>query len=76
MCLRRCGPLQYEPKAKKARAAAAPRAARERAPIEDAQVVDPDSLLPPRPGAAAVALVAGRVGTTRLLDNVFLPARR
>jgi hypothetical protein len=38
----RCGPLQYEPKAKKARAAAAPRVAREKAPVEDAQVVDPE----------------------------------
>jgi len=45
-------------------------------PVDYAQLVDPDTLLPPQPGAAAVALVAGRVGTTRLLDNVFLPARR
>jgi pantoate--beta-alanine ligase len=44
-------------------------------PIDYAQVVDPDTLLAPRPGAAAVALVAGRVGTTRLLDNALLPPR-
>ena len=43
--------------------------------VDYARVVDPESLLPPRPGAAAVALVAGRVGTTRLLDNVLLPPR-
>lgn len=44
-------------------------------PIDYARVVDPDTLLSPRPGAAAVALVAGRVGTTRLLDNLLLPPR-
>jgi pantoate--beta-alanine ligase len=44
-------------------------------PVDYAQVVDPDTLLPPQPGAAAVALVAGRVGNTRLLDNVLLPPR-
>ena len=44
-------------------------------PVDYARVVDPDTLLTPRPGAAAVALVAGRVGTTRLLDNVLLPPR-
>jgi pantoate--beta-alanine ligase len=43
--------------------------------IDYARVVDPESLAPPRPGAAAVALVAGRVGTTRLLDNLLLPPR-
>ena len=40
-----------------------------------AAVVDPESLGPPWPGAEAVALVAGRLGTTRLLDNLRLPPR-
>ena len=40
-----------------------------------AAVVDPESLGTPRPGAAAVALVAGRVGNTRLIDNLWLPPR-
>ena len=44
-------------------------------PVDYARVVDPESLAPPRPGAAAVALVAGHVGTTRLLDNLLLPPR-
>ena len=44
-------------------------------PVEYARVVDPESLVSPRPGGAAVALVAGRVGTTRLLDNLLLPPR-
>jgi pantoate--beta-alanine ligase len=44
-------------------------------PVDYARVVDPQSLVPPRPGSAAVALVAGRVGTTRLLDNLLLPPR-
>ena len=43
--------------------------------VDYARVVDPESLLLPRPGAAAVALVAGRVGSTRLLDNLLLPPR-
>ena len=40
-----------------------------------AAVVDPLSLGPPRPGGAAVALVAGRLGSTRLIDNLPLPPR-
>jgi len=41
-----------------------------------AAVVDPDSLEPPvDPRHAAVALVAGRLGATRLIDNRALPAR-
>ena len=40
-----------------------------------AAVVDPESLSAPREGAGAVALVAGRLGTTRLIDNLPLPPR-
>lgn len=40
-----------------------------------AAVVDAESLEAPRPGSPAVALVAGRLGTTRLLDNLWLPPR-
>lgn len=40
-----------------------------------AAIVDPESLGAPRPGAPAVALVAGRLGTTRLIDNLWLPPR-
>jgi pantoate--beta-alanine ligase len=41
-----------------------------------AAVVDPESLEPlADPRGPAVALVAGRVGTTRLIDNRELPAR-
>ena len=44
--------------------------------VDYAAVVDPLSLGPPRPGVDAVALVAGRLGSTRLIDNLPLPARR
>jgi pantoate--beta-alanine ligase len=40
-----------------------------------ATVVDAESLQPPQPGRPAVALVAGRLGTTRLIDNRELPPR-
>lgn len=40
-----------------------------------AAVVDPESLGEPLAGGAGVALVAGRVGTTRLIDNLLLPPR-
>ena len=41
-----------------------------------AAIVDPDSLAPLRdPRGPAVALVAGRFGATRLIDNLELPAR-
>jgi len=43
--------------------------------VDYARVVDPDTLLAPGPDAAAVALVAGRLGATRLLDNILLPPR-
>lgn len=43
--------------------------------VDYARVVDPDTLLAPGPDTAAVALVAGRLGTTRLLDNLLLPPR-
>jgi pantoate--beta-alanine ligase len=44
--------------------------------IDYAAVVDPESLAPLGAGAArAVALVAGRLGSTRLIDNLELPAR-
>ncbi len=42
--------------------------------VEYAAVVDAESLGPVSAGAA-VALVAGRLGSTRLLDNALLPAR-
>ena len=45
-------------------------------PVDYAVVVDPLTLCPPLPGAAAVALVAGRLGSTRLIDNLPLPPRR
>ncbi len=44
-------------------------------PVDYAVVVDPLSLLAPHPGSAAVALVAGRLGSTRLIDNLPLPPR-
>ncbi|NDC63206.1 MAG: pantoate--beta-alanine ligase [Planctomycetia bacterium] len=45
--------------------------------VDYASVVDPDTLEPAAdPAAAAVALVAARVGSTRLIDNRLLPARR
>jgi pantoate--beta-alanine ligase len=43
--------------------------------IDYATVVDADSLAPPTAGRPAVALVAGRLGTTRLIDNRELPPR-
>jgi pantoate--beta-alanine ligase len=42
-----------------------------------AAIVDPDSLSPlVDPLGPAIALVAGRLGSTRLIDNRLLPARR
>jgi len=42
-----------------------------------AAIVDPESLAPLRdPRGPAIALVAGRLGSTRLIDNRLLPARR
>lgn len=43
--------------------------------IDYAAVVDAESLGPPRDPAPAVALVAGRLGDTRLIDNRELPPR-
>jgi pantoate--beta-alanine ligase len=43
--------------------------------VDYATVVDAESLQPPQPGRPAVALVAGRLGTTRLIDNRELPPR-
>ncbi len=43
--------------------------------VDYARLVEPETLLPPRPGAGVVALVAGKLGTTRLIDNLLLPAR-
>lgn len=43
--------------------------------LDYATVVDAESLQPPQPGRPAVALVAGRLGTTRLIDNRELPPR-
>jgi pantoate--beta-alanine ligase len=43
--------------------------------IDYATVVDAESLQPPQPGRPAVALVAARLGTTRLIDNRELPPR-
>ena len=42
--------------------------------VDYAAVVSADTLGPLTAGADAVALVAGRLGTTRLLDNRLLPA--
>jgi pantoate--beta-alanine ligase len=43
--------------------------------VDYAAVVDAESLTAPTPTAPAVALVAGRLGSTRLIDNQLLPAR-
>jgi pantoate--beta-alanine ligase len=44
--------------------------------VDYAALADPDTLLPPAADAArAVALVAGRLGSTRLIDNRLLPPR-
>jgi pantoate--beta-alanine ligase len=44
--------------------------------VDYAALADPDTLLPPAADAArAVALVAGRLGATRLIDNLLLPPR-
>jgi pantoate--beta-alanine ligase len=43
--------------------------------LDYAAVVDAESLGPVVPGRAAVALVAGRLGGTRLIDNVSLAPR-
>lgn len=43
--------------------------------IDYATLVDAESLQAPRAGQPAVALVAGRLGTTRLIDNRELPPR-
>jgi pantothenate synthetase len=41
-----------------------------------AAIVEPDSLAPlVDPRGPAIALVAGRLGSTRLIDNRLLPAR-
>ncbi len=44
--------------------------------VDYAAVVDPDSLGPPDERHGAIALVAGRLGSTRLIDNHPLPPRR
>lgn len=43
--------------------------------VDYAAVVDAESLTVPTPNALVVALVAGRLGSTRLIDNRLLPAR-
>ena len=43
--------------------------------VDYAAVVDAESLAAPIPATDAIALVAGRLGTTRLIDNRLLPAR-
>ncbi len=44
--------------------------------VDYAAIVDRESLEPPaKPPADAVALVAGRLGSTRLIDNLLLPRR-
>jgi pantoate--beta-alanine ligase len=44
--------------------------------VDYAAIVDPESLaVPADPAAPAVALVAGRLGSTRLIDNRQLPGR-
>lgn len=44
--------------------------------VDYAAIADADSLGPVTAGHAAVALVAGRLGNTRLIDNRLLPPRR
>ena len=45
--------------------------------VDYAAIADPDSLLDCGPGAVrGVALVAGRLGGTRLIDNLLLPERQ
>ncbi len=43
--------------------------------VEYAAIVDAESITAPILAADAIALVAGRLGTTRLIDNRLLPAR-
>ena len=43
--------------------------------VDYAAVVDAESLAPPTPATDAIALVAGRLGTTRLIDSRLLPGR-
>lgn len=43
--------------------------------VDYAVIVDAESLATPLPARETVALVAGRLGTTRLIDNRLLPAR-
>lgn len=43
--------------------------------VDYAAIVDAESLEPPAAARPTVALVAGRVGATRLIDNVQLPPR-
>ncbi|MDA1038898.1 MAG: pantoate--beta-alanine ligase [Planctomycetota bacterium] len=43
--------------------------------VDYSAIVDAESLTPLRPTSDAVALVAGRAGMTRLIDNRLLPAR-
>jgi pantothenate synthetase len=43
--------------------------------VDYAAIVEAESLETARDGVEAVALVAGRLGATRLIDNHLLPAR-
>lgn len=43
--------------------------------VDYAAVVDAESLSTPQEGGATIAVVAGRLGSTRLIDNRLLPAR-
>jgi pantoate--beta-alanine ligase len=44
--------------------------------VDYAELADPDTLAPPGESPRrAIALVAGRLGTTRLIDNMLLPPR-
>jgi len=43
--------------------------------VDYAAIVDAETLGPVEPAATAVALVAGRLGGTRLIDNLELAAR-
>ena len=44
--------------------------------VDYAAIVDAESLTAPTMTAETVALVAGRLGSTRLIDNRLLPVRR
>jgi pantoate--beta-alanine ligase len=56
-------------------AAAGVLAAAEGVTVDYVAVVDPATLAPPRPGGAALVLVAVRIGATRLIDNVRVELR-